>query len=161
MAEDANWNGKLIEILVLQSKALLIANLEDQAQIAVEKALSHAAPEGYIRTFVDEGKSIEFLLKRIPTNNAYYEYAQRLLAEYDIDQSSDLDTSSTALIEPLSSRELDVMSMLATDKTGPEIASEMNIALSTLRFHTRNIYGKLAVNNRRSAVRRAKEEQLI
>jgi LuxR family maltose regulon positive regulatory protein len=161
MAEEANWNGKLIEILVLQGKALLIAEREDQALSAIVKALSLAVPEDYLRTFVDEGRSMEFLLKKIPPNDKYYDYAQKLLAEFDIDQSSDLDTGSTALIEPLSSRELDVLSMLATEMSGPEIAKEMNIALSTLRFHTRNIYGKLAVNNRRSAVRLAKEEQLI
>jgi LuxR family maltose regulon positive regulatory protein len=161
LAENANWNGKLIEILALKSKALLIANREDQALLAIEKALSLAAPEGYLRTFVDEGKSMEFLLQRVARDKRQNDYLQRLLAGFKPDQPIDLDISSQTLVESLSRRELDVLSMLATDMTGPEIAKEMNIALSTLRFHTRNIYGKLAVNNRRSAVRKAKGSQLI
>ena len=161
LAEDANWNGKLIEILALQAKALLIAEREDQALLAIEKALSLAASEGYLRTFVDEGKSIEFLLQMVARDEGHYDYSQRLLAELEPDQPIELDFSLRTIVEPLSKRELEVLSMLATDMTGPEIAKEMNIALSTLRFHTRNIYGKLAVNNRRSAVRKAKGLQLI
>ena len=59
------------------------------------------------------------------------------------------------LMEPLSERELDVLRLLGTDLDGPEIARHLVVSLSTLRTHTRNIYSKLGVNNRRAAVRRA------
>jgi ATP/maltotriose-dependent transcriptional regulator MalT len=60
-------------------------------------------------------------------------------------------------VEPLSERELDVLRLLRTDLSGPEIARECMLSLNTIRTHTQNIYGKLGVNNRRAAVRRAEE----
>ena len=61
------------------------------------------------------------------------------------------------LIEPLSEREHDVLRLLVSDLDGPDIARELTVSLSTVRTHTQNIYGKLGVNNRRAAVRRAVE----
>ncbi len=65
------------------------------------------------------------------------------------------------MIEPLSERELEVLRLLRTDLSGPEIARELMVSLSTLRTHTQNIYAKLGVNNRRAAVRRAEELDLL
>ena len=65
------------------------------------------------------------------------------------------------VIEPLSVRELDVLRLLRTDLTGPEIARELMVSLQTLRTHTNNIYTKLGVNSRRAAVRRAEELDLF
>jgi serine/threonine protein kinase/DNA-binding CsgD family transcriptional regulator/tetratricopeptide (TPR) repeat protein len=61
------------------------------------------------------------------------------------------------LVEPLSEREMDVLRLLQTELSGPEIARELMVSLNTVRFHTKNIYAKLEVNNRRSAVNRAIE----
>ena len=61
------------------------------------------------------------------------------------------------LVEPLSERELDILQMLKTELSGPEIARELMISLNTVRFHTKNIYTKLGVNNRRSAITKASE----
>ncbi len=63
----------------------------------------------------------------------------------------------SAIAEPLSERERQVLQLLKSDLSGPEIARELVISLNTVRFHTKNIYGKLQVNNRRAAVRRADE----
>ncbi|MEM9005885.1 MAG: LuxR C-terminal-related transcriptional regulator, partial [Cyanobacteria bacterium P01_F01_bin.86] len=65
------------------------------------------------------------------------------------------------LLEPLSQRELDVLRLLNTELSGPEIARELVVALSTVRTHTKRIYSKLNVTNRRAAVQRAKELELI
>ena len=65
------------------------------------------------------------------------------------------------LLEPLSDRELDVMKLLRTDLGGPEIARELSLSLNTVRTHTKAIYEKLSVNNRRAAVRRAEELNLL
>ena len=66
-------------------------------------------------------------------------------------------TARPGLVEPLSDRELDVLRLLRTDLSGPEIASELIVSLNTVRTHTRHIYEKLGVNSRRAAVRRADE----
>ena len=65
------------------------------------------------------------------------------------------------LIEPLSERELDVLRLLGTDLDGPDIARELVVSLNTVRTHTKNIYAKLGVNNRRAAVRRGRELDLL
>jgi LuxR family maltose regulon positive regulatory protein len=67
----------------------------------------------------------------------------------------------SAMIEPLSERELDVLRLLGTELSGPEIADRLGVSLNTLRTHTKNIYGKLGVNSRRAAVRRAEEAGLL
>ena len=65
------------------------------------------------------------------------------------------------LIEPLSERELEVLRLLESDLDGPDIARELTVSLPTVRTHTRNIYAKLGVTNRRAAVRRAAELGLL
>ncbi len=65
------------------------------------------------------------------------------------------------MVEPLSERELDVLRLLATELNGPEIANRLMVSLNTLRTHTKNIFSKLGVNNRRAAVRRAEELGLL
>ena len=65
------------------------------------------------------------------------------------------------MLEPLSKRELDVLRLLGTDLDGPDIARELVVSLNTVRTHTKNIYAKLGVNNRRAAVRRAEELDLL
>ena len=64
-------------------------------------------------------------------------------------------------VDPLSARELDVLRLLSTDLDGPAIARELVVSLNTLRTHTKNIYAKLGVNNRRAAVRQARELDLL
>jgi LuxR family maltose regulon positive regulatory protein len=65
------------------------------------------------------------------------------------------------LIEPLSERELEVLRLLASDLSGPDIARELVVSLNTVRTHTKNIYSKLGVNNRRAAIRRAEDLDLL
>ena len=50
-----------------------------------------------------------------------------------------------------------MLRLLATDLSGPEIARRLTLSLNTVRTHTKNVYAKLGVNNRRAAVRRAEE----
>ena len=65
------------------------------------------------------------------------------------------------MIEPLSEREFEVLRLLGTELNGPEIARELIVSLNTMRTHTKSIYNKLGVNNRRMAIRRAEELGLL
>ena len=65
------------------------------------------------------------------------------------------------VVERLSQRELDVLRLLATDLSGPDIARHLVVSLNTVRTHTKNLYAKLGVTNRRAAVRRAEELHLL
>jgi LuxR family maltose regulon positive regulatory protein len=87
------------------------------------------------------------------------EYARQLLAAFL--KPEDRTPIKPASIESLSERELDVLRLLGTDLEGPEIARQLMVSLSTVRTHTKNIYSKLGVNNRRAAVRRGEELELL
>ena len=87
------------------------------------------------------------------------DYVRRLLTASV--RPEDYAGNQEALIEPLSDRELDVLRLLGTDLAGPEIARELVVSLSTVRSHTKAIYAKLGANNRRSAVTRAEELDLL
>ena len=86
-------------------------------------------------------------------------YVGSLLAAFDT--TADRRPVKQGLIEPLSERELDVLRLLGTDLDGPDIARELVVSLNTVRTHTKNIYAKLGVNSRRTAVRRARELDLL
>ncbi len=86
-------------------------------------------------------------------------YARRLLtATGTIERSA---PGGAAAIEPLSERERDVLRLLGSDLSGPDMARALMVSLNTLRTHTKNIYDKLGVNNRRAAVHRAAELNLL
>ena len=86
-------------------------------------------------------------------------YTRRLLSEFGAPAVR--PTTQPGLVDPLSERELDVLRLLGSDLGGPEIARELVVSLNTVRTHTRNIYAKLGVNNRRAAVSRAAELDLM
>ena len=94
------------------------------------------------------------------------EYVRRLLAAFPIAEPLQRDLMKSRdhqseLIEPLSGRELEVLQHMATGATNREIADQLFLSLNTIKVHTRNIYGKLGVNNRTQAVNRARELGLI
>ncbi|MET9310198.1 LuxR C-terminal-related transcriptional regulator [Kribbella sp. NPDC003505] len=86
-------------------------------------------------------------------------YVRRLLDAFP--GAAGVPASRDGLIEPLTERELDVLRLLAGDLDGPSIARRLVVSLNTVRTHTKNIYAKLGVNNRRAAVRRAHQLNLL
>ena len=125
----------------------------------LERALSLAAPERYVRIFVSEGGPMLALLKLAVKRNVSGEYASMLLGTFGPGQPR--SAAHPDLIEALSERELDVLRLLASDLGGPDIARELAISENTMRTHTKNIYEKLGVNSRRTAVSRAEELHLL
>ncbi len=165
MAAGAGWMGKVIDILVLQALVRQVEGENNAALQALEKALVLAEPEGYVRTFIDAGPRMAKLLRLAVEKGISPQYAGKLLALFAA-ETPDKQSMAEAIpmpssIKPLTDRECEVLRMLATDLSGPEIARELTIALTTLRFHSRNIYSKLNVNSRRSAVRKAKELKFV
>lgn len=164
LAESQKRTGSVIEILITQSLLYHAQGEQPHALAALERALTLAEPEGYLRIFVDEGKPMEELLAKIDTKDRtrMKEYAHKLLAAFgDSIHPSSFTRNAHPLIEPLSERELEVLKLLRSELNGPEIAERLIVSLNTLRTHTKNIFNKLGVNNRRSAVRRAEELHLF
>ena len=126
---------------------------------SLRRALTLAEPEGYVRIFADEGPPMAALLRAVAKGSDAGSYAHPLLAAFDGAEVS--GPVAQRLVDPLSARELDVLRLLATDLDGPRIASELFVSLNTVRTHTKNIYAKLGVNNRRAAVRRGADLRLL
>lgn len=167
-AEEGGRIGHVIEILVLQVLANQMWGDTPAALAALQRALSLAEPEGYVRLFLDEGVSMAQLLREAVTRGIMPNYAGRLLAAFEAGQPEragkeprPTPTTSQSLIEPLSQRELQILRLFKTELSGPDIARELTVALSTVRTHTKSIYSKLNVNSRRAAVKRAAELGLI
>ena len=152
-AEAGQRTGSVIEILVVQALAHQAREDVPAALASLQRAVTLAEPEGYVRIFADEGPPMASLLRAVSKQGTAPNYVRRLLAA--VSKTGDSTPASQELIEPLSARELDVLRLLGTDLDGPEIARELVVSLNTVRTHTRNIYAKLGVNNRRAAVRRA------
>ena len=158
-AEAGKRTGSIIEILLLQALAHQARGDIPAALAPLERALTLAEPEGYVRQFVDEGLPMAALLQAAEKQRIALHYVRHLLAASG--PTANRTTAKPGLIEPLSERELEVLRLLRTDLDGPEIARELVVSLNTVRTHTKNIYSKLGVNNRRAAVRRAEELDLL
>jgi LuxR family maltose regulon positive regulatory protein len=164
-AEMGGRTGSAIEILILQALAHQALGDIPAALLPLQQALTLAEPEGYIRIFLDEGSCMAELLHEAAARRIMPEYTDKLLAAFAGGQHRGVVESPSptpeSLIEPLSQREIEVLRLFKTDLSGPEIARELVIALSTVRTHTKSIYSKLNVNSRRAAVKRAAELGII
>jgi LuxR family maltose regulon positive regulatory protein len=158
-AQDGGRAGSAIEILMLQALALQAGGDVRAALVPLERALALAEPEGYLRLFVDEGAPLAALLQAAAKRGVAAGYVRALQSAFR--PGADRMPIDQALIEPLSERELEVLRLLASDLDGPDIASELVVSLHTVRSHTKSIYAKLGVNNRRAAVSRAAELDLL
>lgn len=79
----------------------------------------------------------------------------------DEDEVDDLPALPSAMEEPLTERELEVLSLLAAGLSNKEIADRLIIAIGTVKVHVKNIFAKLKVNRRTKAVAQAKELRLL
>jgi LuxR family maltose regulon positive regulatory protein len=161
-AEEGRRIGSVIDILVLQALAHQARDDIPLALAPLERALALTEPEGYVRIFVDEGPRMEELLKGLKAKDEMImEYVRKLLAAFADKEFYPSSLSPQPLVDPLSERECEVLKLLTTELSGPEIAKELMVSMNTIRTHTKNIYSKLGVNNRRDAVKQAKELKLI
>jgi ATP/maltotriose-dependent transcriptional regulator MalT len=149
-------NSRAIEILILQALAVQAKGDTAQAMTVLERALTLAEPEGFIRTFVDEGLPMARLLYEATSRRIAPDYTRRLLTAFTITEPEETDSAKTRspgseLIDPLSEREIEVLQLVAEGFTNQEIASRLYLSLNTVKVHTRNIYSKLGVNNRTHA----------
>lgn len=155
-ATSAERTGSLIEILILQAIAFSAQHRGGDALSALEQALNLAEPEGFIRVFLDEGKPMIELLRRAVAQGVHASYALQLLNAW-----GDSIDSPQSPVPPLSGRELDILRRIAAGYSNQEIARDLVIAVSTVKKHVNNIYGKLGVGTRTRAVARARELGLL
>ncbi|RPI30283.1 MAG: hypothetical protein EHM70_14290 [Chloroflexota bacterium] len=165
-----------IETLLLRGQLYAALGDEPGSLADVARALEMGQPEGFISIFVEEGLSIaralEILLQRNLLGTGKLSYVQDILAAFPQSQvpgetrlrQDAIDAAavkSTALVEPLSRRELEVLQWIAAGDSNRSIAEKLVITVSAVKKHTANIYGKLDVNSRTQAVARARQLRLL
>jgi LuxR family maltose regulon positive regulatory protein len=182
-AETTHTTPRLIEIAAMQA---LLEDAEGRPEAALallREAVEWAAPRGYIRLFVDLGHKMAGLLERLrrqalAAQDAFLPYVEQILAAFRTTdgghpvrrrrtttgpvapgdrRSSTVGGPSSALLDPLTDRELEVLALLAQHLSNKEIAAAMVISPATVRTHAYNIYQKLNVKGRRQAVSKATE----
>jgi LuxR family transcriptional regulator, maltose regulon positive regulatory protein len=168
-AETSGRAGSLLEIRMVQALAHHAQGHRAQALQSLAQAWAEAPePDGYVRLFLDEGAHMVELLREAEQLGGAGGHARRLLTrraagDGEATESPLRPALSLALpsAEVLSERELQVLRLLGSELSGPQIARELFVSNNTLRSHTKHIFTKLDVTNRRAAVRRAREEGLI
>jgi LuxR family maltose regulon positive regulatory protein len=158
-AEQGERFGTVLQILVLLALAEEAQGNREVALAHLARAVERAEPEGYVRLFLDEGVRLRPLLEALSRREPSSPYLRRLLGESA--ERSARRALSGPLVDPLSGRELDVLRLLGSELSGPEIARELLVSLNTMRTHTKSIYSKLGVTSRRAAVRTAVDLDLL
>ena len=180
--EAAGRTGNAISVLALQALAHWQSGNTEQAMRVLGRLLVLAEPEGYVRVFVDEGPPMQSLLATWLTSpaqqyasgdtNPSAAYVQKLLAAFpsveaqsnrsgqDIGRT-ETGPSRTPLLEPLTTREQDVLELLAAGLSNTEIAARLIVTVGTVKTHIKSIYGKLSVHSRTQAIARARELNLL
>ena len=160
--------GSLIEIGALRALALAATGDEAGAVTALAGALLLACPQGYVRVFADEGPPMAALLGRLiaaqRTGRAAAEvplgYLARLQRAFGPGRPA-RDPVPSGIVDPLTSRELEVLEMLAAGRSNQAIAGELVVTLDTVKKHVGHVLGKLGAANRTEAVARARELNLL
>jgi LuxR family maltose regulon positive regulatory protein len=170
VTDAAGWAVFGIRALVLESVALHAEGHTRQALHTLGRALALSEPERYTRVFLDEGACMAQLLYQSVSQGIVRgtaaEFAGKLMAAFEGSDAKPETAQASGvepepLVEPLSERELQVLALLAEGLTNREIAQRLHVALSTVKAHTYNMYGKLAVHSRTQAVAKARTLGLL
>jgi LuxR family maltose regulon positive regulatory protein len=164
--------GHVLEIRLLQARAYQMLHEEPQALSALAEAVRLGEPEGYIRSFVEEGAAMAALLtklREVRCKDGPTPYLDCVLAAFPklsqrpASQAKSMvkPTPVQPLCEPLSERERQVLQLLAQGRSNQQIAQTLVIALDKVKRHVSQIFSKLGVTNRVQAVKQARELGLL
>jgi LuxR family maltose regulon positive regulatory protein len=167
-AESAGHLGRVIEILVLRALVQQADGHIPGALASLERALHLAEPGGYVRTFTDEGMQMTALLRQALWRNIAPHYVRRLLSAMGVAVLKGVEEASgtpriltSALVEPLTEREREILELIAAGLRNQEIADQLVISVATVKRHISNLYGKLGVSHRTQAIAQARELGLL
>jgi ATP/maltotriose-dependent transcriptional regulator MalT len=158
-AEEGGRMGSVVEILVLRALAYEAQGDITPALMSLERALTLAEPEGYLRIFVDEGPPMSALLRQAAKRGIAPNYVSQLRSAFGKVEGRTPVTQP--LTEPLSERERQVLQLIAQGLSNREISERLFLALNTVKGHNRKLFGKLEVQRRTEAVARARELGLL
>lgn len=156
VAEATKRNGRMIEVLALQALAFHGKKDAARAVEVLERAFSLAQPEGYVRVFLDEGEPMAKLLFLAKSQRLGQGYASELLHTQEMVTVRE-PAPAQLLIEPLTSRELEVLKLIESGCTNQDIGNRLVISIPTVKRHISNLYAKLGAKSRTQAVSLGRE----
>jgi LuxR family maltose regulon positive regulatory protein len=160
---DSAWS-RPAELLALRALAHQARGDAARALVDIDRALELAEPEGSVRTFLEEGEPMRRLLSEASRGGRAQAYARHLLGFMQAGPPRPAPRAQPAapdLAEPLTERELEVLRLLRSSLTTPEMAAQLGIAPSTVRTFVKSVYGKLGVHRRLEAIERAEDIGLL
>jgi LuxR family maltose regulon positive regulatory protein len=172
-AEAQKRRSSALDILLVQALAHEAQGNRPQALAALDRALTLAEPEGYVRVFVDEGEMMRLLIADFGVliekqahgqDHKLLGYVDKLLTAFPQSATvpqSEIRNLKSKMVEPLSPRELEVLRLIEQGFSNQEIADRLFLAVSTVKGYTRTLFDKLQVQRRTEAVVRARELGLL
>jgi len=161
-AEAAGRHGQVIELLIMHALATARVGNDDRARASLARALQLARPEGYLRVFLDEGPEMRGLLRDLVRDRSALDDTARAFALELIGTSGPEEAAApSALDEPLTSRQLEILRLMAAGLSNRDIAGHLYIAEGTVKAHVHQIFGKLMARSRTEAVANARELHLL
>ncbi|MBN1976515.1 MAG: hypothetical protein JW918_03860 [Anaerolineae bacterium] len=151
--EDNGLYRWLIAIRIQQALAAERSGDRSAARGYLAQAVEAAAPEDYVRAFLDEDAQVLALLRDV-------RHVAPVFVDHVLNYARDVNLAQVAalqpLVEPLSEREMEVLRLIAAGLSNREIAERLFVALGTVKRHVNNIYGKLGVHSRTQAIAEAR-----
>ncbi len=159
--EASGYQDELLRIIILQTLSHSANGSPDKAVDHLADAMHLAEQEGFIRSFLDEGREMAKLISNAVIQGIHPDYAEQLSAAFKSAMQSDGIDKGIAVPEILSARELEILELIAEGLKNREIGEKLFISLNTVLYHTKNIFGKLGVRNRTQAIAKARELRLM
>jgi LuxR family maltose regulon positive regulatory protein len=154
-AEQTGRGASVIAVSVVLALARLSLGDVPEAVKRLECALDLAAPEGYVRTFVDEGAVLRPLLRTVA--GAGNQYAARLLTALD-GRSGGVPAAATVLLTP---REREVLDLLAHGLSNRAIAAHLVTSEATIKWHVHHLIARFGVSTRAQVLVCARQQGLL
>jgi LuxR family transcriptional regulator, maltose regulon positive regulatory protein len=147
-----------MEALILHAQAAWNSGLRQESEKCLSQALTMAAPEGYIRLFIDAGPELKFMIEQLLPSikeAPIKRFGLKLINAFEANQPAAKNPDTLSL------QETRILELIADGLSNKEIAGKLFISLGTAKWHAHNIYEKLGVNSRTQAIAKGRELNII
>ncbi len=117
----------------------------------LRRAVDVGRPEGYVRPFLEEAPQVLPLL-RVLFASCPEPYMAQLIAQAERGMPSTVSNEPSSIMEPLTTRERQLLGCLPSHLSGPDIAARFYISPNTVKTHLKAIYRKIGAGSRAEAV---------